>query len=172
MNTHSSRRLAVTTLFGVIAFLSKAMLPTPIDKAFIVVQVLTFALASLLIDKWGATYASTINGALLSIIRARYVPFTLMFSITYGLLIDIFIHTFNVKTNSQVKTIRLTAALTLSTIIVGLISMCTAVIIGLMPMIPTLYLIIFITGTINGIAAGYLTSLTWNKYLTHYLKEN
>ena len=65
-----SKRLAVATMLGIIAFLSKAWLPTPIDKMFIVVQALTFTLASLLVGRWGATYASIVNGVLLSVIRA------------------------------------------------------------------------------------------------------
>ena len=165
------KRLAVATMLGIIAFLSKAWLPTPIDKMFIVVQALTFTLASLLVGGWGATYASIVNGILLSIIRAGFFPFSLIFSVIYGSLIDGFTYIFKVKSNTKVKTVKLIASLTLSTAIIGLITIQITTMIGLMPTIPILYLIIFIIGVANGIAAGYLTSLIWNKYLTHHLKR-
>jgi len=41
----------------------------------------------------------------------------------------------------------------------------------LMPMIPILYLAIFAVGVLNGVAAGYLTSLIW-KYLHHIWKTS
>ena len=167
-----SKRLAVATMLGVVAFLSKAWLPTPIDKMFIVVQALTFALASLIVGGWGATYASIVNGALLSVIRAGFFPFSLIFSVIYGSLIDGFIRTFKVRSGSQVKTGRLMASLALSTAIIGLITIQITTMIGLMPIVPILYIIIFIVGVLNGIAAGYLTSLIWNKYLTHRLKTS
>ena len=166
-----SKRLAVTTLLGVVAFVSKGFLPTPMDKMFVVVQALTFALASLLIGGWGATYASVINGALLSIIRVGFFPFSLIFSIIYGLLIDGFFRLFTVKTDNYVKSVRLITSLTLSTAITGLTSIYITTLIGLMSIAPILYVIIFVIGVLNGVAAGYLTSLIWNKYLTHHVKS-
>ena len=166
-----SKRLAVATMLGVVAFLSKAWLPTPIDKMFVVVQAFTFALASLLVGRWGATYASIVNGALLSVIRAGFFPFSLIFSVIYGLLIDGFAYIFKVKSDTKVRTVKLMASLTLSTAIIGLITIQITTMIGLIPIIPILYLIIFIIGVVNGIVAGYLTSLIWNKYLIHHLKR-
>ena len=66
---------------------------------------------------------------------------------------------------------KLIASLTLSTAVIGLITIQITTMIGLMPIVPILYTIIFIVGVLNGIAAGYLTSLIWNKYLTHHLKR-
>lgn len=167
----NSRRLAIATLLGIVAFLSKAVLPTPVDKMFVVVQALTFALASLLIGGWGATYASIVNGSLLGIVRPGFFPFSLVFSLIYGILVDVFIRIFKVKMDGQIKTVRLTISLVLSTAIIGLITIQITTMLGLMPMIPILYLIIFIIGVLNGIVAGYLTSLVWNKHLARHFKS-
>ncbi|MCS7103611.1 MAG: hypothetical protein NZ992_07005, partial [Candidatus Korarchaeum sp.] len=83
-----SRRLAIATLLGVIAFTSKFLMPPMIDKVFLLVEATSFALSSILIGRWGATYASFVNGMLLSIVRIGFFPFSLMFSVLYGLLID------------------------------------------------------------------------------------
>lgn len=160
----NSKSLAITTFLGVTTFISKAFLPTPVDKMFLVVQALTFALASLLTGGWGATYASALNGALLSIIRTGFFPFSFIFSVIYGLLIDVSFRIFNVKTDNHVRSGRLMFSLTVSTAITGLISAYITILIGLMPMIPVLYGIIFIMGVINGVIAGYLTSIIWSKY--------
>lgn len=164
------KRLTLTTLLGVIAFISKSLLPHPIDKAFPIVQAVAFALASLVIGRWGATYASMVSGALLGIMRVGFFPFTLIFSITYGLLIDAFLSVFKVKAGSRLKASGLIGSLALSTAITGLIAIYVTTLIGLMPMMPILYFVIFVVGVLNGAAAGYLTSLFWNKYLAHYFK--
>ncbi|NWG10159.1 hypothetical protein HXY33_00140 [Candidatus Bathyarchaeota archaeon] len=166
----NSKRLALTTLLGAIAFISKGFLPTPVDKMFIVVQALAFALASLLI-RGGATYASVVNGALLSIIKAEFFPFSIFFSILYGLLIDGLFFISKVKTENCVRNGRLLSALSLSTAIIGFMSIYVATSVGLMPLTSILYVIIFVIGVINGIVAGYLTSLIWNKYLAYYFKN-
>jgi hypothetical protein len=61
-------------------------------------------------------------------------------------------------------------SLTVSTAITGLISVYITILIGLMPITPILYVIIFIIGVLNGVIAGYLTSLIWNKYFQKTLK--
>jgi len=166
-----SERLAIATLLGVIAFISKGFLPTPMDNMFMVIQALSFALASLLMGGWGATYASVINGALLSAIRVGFFPFSLIFSIIYGLLIDCFFRLLKVKTGNYVKNVRLITSVTLSTAIIGLISIYLTTLIGLMPEAWILYFIVFVIGVLNGVVAGYLTVLIWNKYLTHHVKS-
>jgi len=163
-----SKRLAVSTMLGVVAFISKGFLPTPIDKMFVVVQALSFALASLLMRRLGATYASAVNGALLSIVRSGFFPFSLVFSIIYGLLIDGFFRIFKVKTDDHVKNVRLIASLTLSTAITGLVSTYITTLIGLMPITLIFYLTVFVAGVLNGVAASYITTLIWNKCLRHF----
>jgi hypothetical protein len=140
---------------------------------FVLVQALTFALASLLTRGWGATYTSVVNGVLLSVLRIGFFPFSIIFSVIYGLLIDSLFRVFEIKTgeDNPVKTRLVIYSLTLSSAITGLVSMYLSVLIGIMPMNLTLYLIVLVAGILNGAVAGYFTSLIWNKYLTHHVKS-
>jgi len=161
-----SKRIAIGALFGVVIFLSAIVLPTPIDKMFIIVQATLLGLSSLLVKRLGATYAATVGGLLMSLWRAAYAPFSLVFAIAYGLLVDGSFYLFRVrKPDGKVQTRRVVASLTLSTAVVGLSSTYITVSIGLMPMIPALYAIIIVVGGINGVLAGFVTSFIWNRYL-------
>lgn len=153
------------------AFVSTGFLPTPIDKMFVVTQALTFALGSLMMARSGATYASLINGILLSILRTGFFPFSLIFSLFYGLMIDGLFQAFKVKKGNYVKSARLITSLALGTSITGLVSMYLTTIIRLMPMAPILYFAILVIGVLNGVVAGYLVMLVWNKYLAHRIQR-
>ena len=160
-----SVRVAMVATFGVIIFASKVILPTPIDKMFVIIQAFLLALGSLLLGRMGATYVATVGGLLTMIWRATFAPFSLIFAVAYGLMVDSSFYAFKVRVSQDVKTSRLVASLTLSTVAIGLLTTYITVSIGLMPMIPILYLIIFIVGIVNGAVAGYLASLTWKRYL-------
>ena len=136
----------------------------------VIIQALLLALGSLLLGRMGATYIATIGGLLTTVWRVGFAPFSLIFAVLYGLLVDSFFYVFKVRApNRDVKTSRLVASLTLSTAAVGLLSTYITVSIGLMPMIHFLYLIILVVGIISGAAAGYLASFLWKKYLIRYL---
>ncbi len=101
--------------------------------------------------------------------RVGFAPFSLIFAVLYGLLVDGFFYVFKVRVpHGDVKTSRLMASLILSTAAVGLLSSYITVSIGLMPMMPVLYLIIIVIGIISGAAAGYLASFLWKRYLIRY----
>lgn len=168
---YRNMRLLVATLFGVIIFLSKIFLPAPIDKMLVVAQALLLALSSLVVGKFGATYASLIDGLLVTILRTSLAPFSLIFSLVYGLTTDSFLYAFKVREGDQVKTARSIAALTMSTTLTGVSSMYVTTMLGLVPLVPTLYLIIMLAGILNGALAGYLTPIIWNKYLIHYFEK-
>jgi len=160
------RRIAIGSLFGVLIFVSATIVPTPIDKMLMVVQATLLGLGSLLMKRFGATYTATVGGLLMTLWRAAYAPFSLIFAIAYGLLVDGFFHLLKIRMpEGNVKTRRTVASLTLSTAVVGLLSMYVTVSIGLMPMIPALYAIIIVIGIINGTVAGFVTSFIWNRYL-------
>jgi hypothetical protein len=161
-----ARRIAVAALFGVVIFVSGTIVPTPMDKMLIVVQATLLGLSSLLVKRLGATYAGTVAGLLMSVWRAAYVPFSLLFAIAYGLLVDASFHLLRVRMpNGNVQTRRVVASLTVSTAILGVSSTYVTISFGFMPMIPTLYAIIIIIGIINGVAAGFVTSFIWSRYL-------
>ena len=110
--------------------------------------------------------AACVGGLLTTLWRAGFAPFSLIFAITYGLLVDSFFHLLKVRVpNGGVRTSRVITSLMLSSAVIGLLTTYVMVTIGLMPMMPTLYLIIIIVGIVNGTVAGYLTSLIWNRYL-------
>ncbi|MEM1985046.1 MAG: hypothetical protein QXW76_07270, partial [Candidatus Korarchaeum sp.] len=165
-----TRRLAIATLLGIIAFISKSLLPPVIDKVFLLMEALSFALSSILVIRWGATYASFVNGMLLSIARIGLFPFSLIFSVLYGLLIDGTFEYFKVKSLEdgvvRIRTLPAVLSLSLSSIVTGLVALFSTTMLGVMPMIPFLYVVILVAGTFNGVAAGYLTSVIWNKYLS------
>ena len=161
----NSKKLAVITTLGTLAFVSNGFLPSPLDKIIIGIQALSFSLASLLVTKGGAIYASFVTGLLFSIIRTSFFPFSLMFSLFYGLLIGSFFHFFEVSDGNNVNSRRLILLLTFATGITGVASMYLTTMLNVLPMIPTMYLGIIVGAIINGVIAGYLTVIIWNRYL-------
>ena len=131
------------------------------------IQALCFSLASLLVAKGGAIYAYFITGLLLSILRTSFFPFSLLFSLFYGLLIDGFFYFFKVNKGKYVKSKRLILLLTVATGITGVVSMYLTTMLCILPMIPVMYLAIIVVAILNGAIAGYLTVIIWNKYLSH-----
>lgn len=131
------------------------------------IQALCFSLAALLAMKGGAIYASLVAGLLLSVLRTGFFPFSLAFSVFYGLLIEGFFFFFKVRDENYVKSNRLISLLTLATAITGIVSMYTTTMMGILPMIPLMYLAIVVVAILNGAIAGYLTVKIWKKYLSH-----
>lgn len=163
----NSKKIAVITLLGTVAFVSSGFLPSPVDKMVIGIQTLSFALASLLIAKIGATFASLITGLLLSILRVSFFPFSLIFSVFYGVLIDGFFYFFRVHKGNLIKSKRLILLLSAATGITGVTSMYVTTMLNLIPMIPTMYFAIIVGAIINGAVAGYLTLTIWKRYLSN-----
>lgn len=162
-----TKRVALATLFGAIIFLSKTIVPSPIDKMFIVVQGLLLALGALLLPSLGATYVGVIGGVLTALWRIALAPFTFVFASLYGLLVDGCFFIFKVDTSQgNVETSRLVASMTVSTTLVGLLSYYTTVFVfRLLERNPLLDVSILVVGTLSGIIAGYLASVIWKRYL-------
>jgi len=160
----SSRRLTLATLFGVIIFAFKIVLPSPIDKAFILPQAMLLSLGYLLLRAPGATYISFVGGLLTAIWRAPLASFTLTFALLYGLLIDATSSVMNVRdVNNEVNEKRLITAVTVSTVIVALASFYTSVVFRLVPRNPLLEIGIIVAGVINGVFGGYLSVVIWKR---------
>ena len=169
-NVFNSKKIAVITLLGTLAFVSSGFLPSPIDKMLIGIQSLSFALASLIVAKGGATIASMITGILLSALRVSFFPFSLIFSAVYGILIDGLFYLFKVQDGNMIKSKRLIVLLAVATGITGIASMYFTTLLNVIPMVPTLYIAILIGAIINGIVAGYLTIIIWKRYLSSQFK--
>lgn len=165
----NSKKLAIITLFGTLAFISSGFLPSPIDKIVIGIQALCFSLASLVVPKSGAIYASFVTGLLLSALKPGFFPFSLLFSVFYGFLIEIYFYFFKVNYDKSIKPRRLILLLTGVTGITGVASMYLTTIMGMLPVIPAMYLGIIVVGLLNGAIAGYLTVKIWKKHLWHLL---
>ena len=165
----STQRITLVVLFGVAVFLSKALLPSPMDKMVVVFQALFLVLGSLLLRRLGATSVAAIGAVLTISLRPQLPFFTLMFALIYGLLTDGLTTIFDVKTaDGDVRARRLVAAVTLSTTITGLASYYTTVhILSLLPRNPALETLIFVVGVINGLLGGYLAAVIWRKALRH-----
>jgi hypothetical protein len=117
--------------------------------------------------KGGAVYASLVTGLLLSVLRTGFFPFSLLFSLFYGLLIEGVFHFFKVRKGKCVESRRLILLLTVATGITGVVSMYLTTMLGILPMIPAMYFAIIAVASLNGVVAGYLTVIIWNKYLSH-----
>jgi len=165
-----SQRLALAAVYGILIFLSKTAMPTPIDKLAIFFQALFLAIGALSMRPFGATFASAIGGVLTAFWRAPFAPFTLGFALLYGMMIDSTMALLHVKSSEGVRTGRLVAAITLSTTIVGLLSYYTiSIVLQALPRNLALELTILVGGVISGLLGGYVSALLW-KFCLQYLE--
>ncbi len=162
-----TKRMAFATIFGAVIFISKTVMPSPIDKIVIIIHALLLALGALLLRRLGATYVAFVGGILTALLRTALAPFTFVFALLYGLFVDGFFFVFRVNIEEgSVKINRLVAALAVSSALVGILSYYTTVFLfGLLERNLMLELIILFGGTLSGAVAGYLASAIWNKYL-------
>lgn len=160
-----SRRVALVALFGAMIAVSKIIIPSPIDKAVVIVQVVFLALSYLLLGSFGATSVALVGGVITSIWRASNALFTLVFALIFGLLVDVLSLALKVKTKEgDVETRKLTVAMTISTAFVGLISYYVTVnFLALLPRNPVLEAGILTAGVMNGVGGGYLAAVIWRK---------
>lgn len=163
---HRTKSIAIASIFGAVIFVAKAIVPSPMDKIFIVVQALLLALGALLVGRMGATYVAAIGGVLTALWRIALAPFSFSFALLYGLLVDGCFFLFRIRdARGKARTARLVVAMTLSTMIAGLSSYYVTVVLGLVPRNLLLEIIVLFAGTLNGVLAGYFASIIWNKYL-------
>lgn len=164
----STKKVAVATLFGAAIFITKIVLPSPLDKMFIVAHAILLGLGALLLKRLGATYVALVGGVLTALWRTTFAPFTFIFALLYGLFVDCFFFIFKVSTvEGKVKASRLVVAMTLSTALVGFLSYYVSTLLGLLPRNLFLEIILLVTGTLCGAVAGYLIDIIWNRHLKH-----
>jgi len=162
-----TKKVTLRILLGVLIFLSKVLVPFPLDKMFIALHALLLVLGNLLIGRLGATYVATVGGVLTAIWKRALGPFSFVIALLYGLLIDSFIVLFKINPAEDKKiTTRLVAATTISTAIIGLLGLyVTVFIFKLIQRNPILEATMLVVGSFNGAVAGYSASILWNKYL-------
>lgn len=169
LKPRSTRRVALAAIFGAIVFTSKVFAPAPYKDAFIVIQALLLGLGALLFIPLGATTVATIGGLLTATWSPQLAVFTVIFAAGYGLLIDSLIWLFKArKSRTEISARRFTLAITLSTVIIGLMAYGTTVALRLVPRNPTAEVFILAAGILTGLVGGYLGVVVWRqagKYL-------
>ena len=162
-NRSLSHRLALISLFGGIIFLSKIVLPTPIDKMFLVLQAMMLALGTLYISRFGGTSVALIGGLLTTLWRPSFAPFSLIIAVMYGMLMDILIFGLRVKiADNEISLKRLVVAITIATSLTGILGYYVTVLaLELLPRNVMLEILIFAAAIVNGVVAGFLTARVW-----------
>lgn len=162
-----AKRLFVAALFGSILFVTRAFVPSPIDKILIVVDAVLLALGALFIQKIGATHVSAVGGVLLGLWRPTFLPFSLFFTLLYGMIVDGFFSIFKIRVDGgEVSRNRLMAAMALSTLIIAFLSYyITALGLYVIPANPVLDMLVSFMGPVSGAVAGYAVAYLWNGYL-------
>jgi hypothetical protein len=149
--------MAVTRLF----------VPSPIDKILIAVDAILLALSALFVKDIGATYVGAAGGTLTSLLRPSLIPFSLIYTILYGALVDIFMKVFKVKASNQgVDRNRLIYAMGCSTLLIGFLSYyATTLFPQIITASPMMDMMAAFFGPATGAVAGYAAAYLWNKYL-------
>jgi hypothetical protein len=174
-------QLFITSLFGSIIFVVNVFLPPPINYVLIVVEAVLLALSGLFISKFGATYVGAVGGILTALGNPALGPFTFIFTLLFGVFVDVFLFVFKIKASREgVNRNRLIAAMAVSTMLIGVLSYSafamfpqfipfakgTGLFIQRSTMLDALVLFM---GPATGAVAGYAASYLWNKYLRHIL---
>jgi uncharacterized membrane protein len=162
-----AKRLFIAALFGSIIFVMNFFVPPPISYLLIVVEAVILALANFFVGKAGATYVGLIGGFLSALARPAFGPFTFIFTLLFGVLVDGFSLAFKVSSTKEgVNRNRVIFALTLSTAIIGFVSYyATAVYLEIIDLSPMMSGLVVFIATGSGISAGYAAAYLWNKYL-------
>lgn len=164
-------------LFGSIIFVVNVFLPPPLNYVLIVVEAVLLALSGLFIRKLGATYVGAVGGLLTALGNPALGPFTFLFTLIFGVLVDSFLFIFRINASQQgVNRNRLMAAMAVSTMLIGVLSYSAFAMFpqfsgaGLFIHRSTMLdaLVLFM-GPATGIVAGFAAAYLWNKYLRHIL---
>jgi hypothetical protein len=132
-----------------------------------VVQAVILALSTFFVGKTGATYVGLIGGFLSALARPAFGPFTFVFTLLFGVLVDGFSFAFKVSSTKEgVSRNRVILAVMFSTAIIGFVSYyTTAVYLRLIDLSPMMSGLVIFVATGSGISAGYAAAYLWNKYL-------
>lgn len=150
----------------------------------IVVEAVLLALSGLFIRKVGATYVGAVGGLLTALGSPALGPFTFLFTLIFGVLVDFFFLIFGINASHQrVNRNRLMASMAVSTMLIGILSYSAfAFLPQFIPLAKEfsgiglfiqrssmLDALVLFMGPVTGIVAGYAASYLWNKYLRHVL---
>jgi len=161
-----AKSIALSSLFGIVIFFQKLLLPAPYDKMVsVLIQITLLSLAFLIVGFVGPILTGFISGLLTASVRGDVGLMSFAFALTYGALVSSLCRLFVVIESERIRMWRLMASSLVSTILVGFLSASTSIILGVMPSSPILVVTMIVAGAVQGIAGGYLSGLVWDKYL-------
>jgi len=163
----STKKLITATLLGVLIGVVYGALPFEIGDSLIVFEAVILSLSFILLGPGGATYTGFINGLVETPLQLSFGPFAFGVALFYGVLVDAFSILFRVTSGGKVRTKRLVASLSLSTIITGLVATYAFIDLGFGTTAPFLdvYLPILVVGAVSGTIGGYLAARIWERNL-------
>jgi uncharacterized membrane protein len=167
VSVQKAKRLFIAALFGSIIFVMNFFVPPPISYLLIVVQAVILALSNFFVGKAGATYVGLVGGFLSALARPAFGPITFLFTLLFGVMVDVFSLVFKVTSTTEgVNRNKVIFTMTFSTAIIGFASYyTTAVHLRLFELDPMISGLVIFVATGSGISAGYAAAYLWNKYL-------
>ena len=157
----------MASVFGVLILGTNGFIPAPTSDYLIVFQAFLLCLSYLIVGRGGATYVGLVSGLLITAVKISFFPYDLVFSLMFGVMVDILASALHVKEAGRARTGRLTAAMTISTGVVGFTAYyVTAVsVLKLVPNAFILDLTVLIFGIASGAVGGAAAARLWNRNL-------
>jgi hypothetical protein len=166
--TMQSRDIALSSLFGLVIFSQKLLLPPPYDKfVSIFLQITLLCLAFLTTGVLGPILTSLISGVLTATLRGGLPVMTFTFALLYGVLVSTFTFLFHVVEAGQLRRGRLMASALASTLLAGAASSSVTIALGVMPFDSTLVSVMLVIGGLQGLVGGYLSGVLWTRYFPY-----
>jgi hypothetical protein len=163
----NTRKLITATLFGVLIGVIYGALPFEIGDSLIIFEAVILSFSYILLGPGGATYTGFINGLVETPLQLSFGPFAFGVALFYGILVDGFSSLFKVTSKGEVRSRRLVASLSLSTIITGLVATYAFIALGFGTTAPfvDVYLPVLVVGALSGTVGGFLAARIWEKNL-------
>jgi len=163
-----SRNIALSSLFGIAIFSQKIFLPSPYDKMMsVLLQIFFLSLTFFIVGFTGPILTGFISGLLTASMRGGLGLMTFSFALLYGVFVSSLNRLFGVVEDRQVRMGRLMISSLASTVLVGVLSVVTSMILGIIPYNPVLVSVILVAGAIQGLIGGYISGIVWEKYLSN-----
>lgn len=164
-----SRDITLSSLFGLIIFFQKFLLPAPYDKfVTLFLQIILLCLVYFSTGVIGLIFTSLISGSLTAIMRGGLSLMTFTVALLYGVLVSSFNLLFRVMEAGPIRRKRLMASALISTLITGASSATIAISLGLMPYNLLLFSALLFFGGLQGLVGGYLSSIFWERYFHNF----
>jgi hypothetical protein len=166
----NSRKIALGAIFGVMILAIMGFVPAPTSDFLIVAQSFFLALSYLVVGRGGATYVGIVSGILITAVKISFFPYDLVFSIMFGVLVDVLASAFRAQeggSGGRARTPRLSVCMMISTGVVGFTAyFVTAVsVFKLVPNEVSLDATVLIFGIISGAIGGAIAARLWNRNL-------